>query len=67
MMTTDRYGKFEMSLVDTTSVNLNKIWGRRLGLDNCSIIAYVLEEVNSYYYTVATPVTLIVSVCETNK
>ena len=40
MMATDRCEKFEMSLVDTTPVNLNKIWGRRLGLDNCSIIAY---------------------------
>ena len=39
-MTTDTGGKFEMSLVDITPVNLNKIWGRRLGLDNCSIIAY---------------------------
>ena len=33
-------GLFKMSRVRTTPVNLNKIWGRRLGLGNCSAIAY---------------------------
>ena len=33
-------GLFKMSRVKTTPVNLNKIWGRRLGLGNCSAIAY---------------------------
>ena len=40
MMTTTKNGKFQSSLVNVTPTNLKRIWGRRLGLDNCSIIAY---------------------------
>ena len=37
---TDYNGLYEKSLVDISGVNLNLIWGRRLGLNNCSVIAY---------------------------
>ena len=33
-------GEFDKSLVDISQVNLKLIWGRRLGLKNCSVIAY---------------------------
>ena len=33
-------GLFEKCLVDVSPVNLKLIWGRRLGLKNCSAIAY---------------------------
>ena len=33
-------GEFNGSVVDISLVNLNVIWGRRLGLKNCSIISY---------------------------
>ena len=33
-------GLFEKCLVDVIPVNLKLIWGRRLGLKNCSAIAY---------------------------
>ena len=33
-------GYYETSIVNISPVNLNKIWGRRLGLKNCSLIAY---------------------------
>ena len=36
----DRDGKYETGVVSISPVNLNKIWGRRLGLTNCSVIAY---------------------------
>ena len=34
----DRLGKFERSLARITPVNLRRIWGRRLGLQNCAVI-----------------------------
>ena len=34
------FGHFNASIVDISPVNLNKIWGRRLGLKSCSIIGY---------------------------
>ena len=34
------FGKFSGSVVEISPVNLNTIWGRRLGLENCSIIAF---------------------------
>ena len=37
---TDYRGLYEKSLVEISKVNLNLIWGRRLGLNNCSVIAY---------------------------
>ena len=37
---TDYKGLYDKSLVDISGVNLNLIWGRRLGLNNCSVIAY---------------------------
>ena len=33
-------GEFKGSIVTTSLVNLNKIWGRRLGITDCSIIAF---------------------------
>ena len=33
-------GEFKASIVEISPVNLNRIWGRRLGLKNCSIISY---------------------------
>ena len=33
-------GYYETSIVNISPVNLNKIWGRRLGLKNCSLIAF---------------------------
>ena len=33
-------GYFDQSRVRTTPVNLKTIWGRRLGLNNCSVIEY---------------------------
>ena len=33
-------GEFDKSLVEISQVNLKLIWGRRLGLKNCSVIAY---------------------------
>ena len=33
----DKFGKFERSLAKITPVNLRRIWGRRLGLQNCAI------------------------------
>ena len=34
----DRY--FEACIADISPVSLKKIWGRRLGISNCSIISY---------------------------
>ena len=31
---------FKASIEDISPVNLNRIWGRRLGMKNCSIISY---------------------------
>ena len=36
----DSQGNFEQSRVQTTPVNLKNIWGRRLGIKNCAVIAY---------------------------
>ena len=36
----DREGKYETDVAAISPVNLNKIWGRRLGLTNRSVIAY---------------------------
>ena len=36
----DKRGMFQTSLVNISAVNLNKIWGRRLGLKNCSVIEF---------------------------
>jgi hypothetical protein len=33
-------GEFKGSIIEISPVNLNKIWGRRLGLKNCSLISY---------------------------
>ena len=33
-------GEYKGSIVFTSLVNLNRIWGRRLGITNCSIIAF---------------------------
>ena len=33
-------GEFKGSILEISPVNLNKIWGRRLGLKNCSLISY---------------------------
>ena len=33
-------GKYESSLVKLTSVNLRRIWGRRLGLSNCAVVEF---------------------------
>ena len=33
-------GKFKQSRVKTSPVNLKDVWGRRLGLRNCSVIEY---------------------------
>ena len=33
-------GEFIKSLVDITGVNSKHIWGRRLGLQNCSVIEF---------------------------
>ena len=33
-------GEFKGSIVKTSMVNLNRIWGRRLGISECSIIAF---------------------------
>ena len=33
-------GKHESSLVKLTPVNLNRIWGRRLGLKNCAVVEF---------------------------
>jgi hypothetical protein len=33
-------GEFKGSIVSTSLVNLNRIWGRRLGITDCSIIAF---------------------------
>ena len=32
--------EFKAIIVEISPVNLNKIWGRRLGLKNCSMISY---------------------------
>ena len=40
MRTFDKRGMFDFSIVRISDINLNKIWGRRLGLKNCSIIEY---------------------------
>ena len=37
---TDGRGLYDKSLLEISEVNLNRIWGRRLGLNNCSVIAY---------------------------
>ena len=37
---TDSRGKFHKSLVETSKVNLKLIWGRRLGLKNCCVVAF---------------------------
>ena len=34
------FGELKSCVVDISPVNLNKIWGRRLGIPNCSIISY---------------------------
>ena len=34
------FGKYKCSIVETSPVNLNLIWGRRLGIPDCSIIAF---------------------------
>ena len=34
------FGELKSCTVDLSPVNLNKIWGRRLGISNCSIISY---------------------------
>ena len=34
------HGEFKARIVEISPVNLNKIWGHRLGLKNCSIISY---------------------------
>ena len=36
----DYKGLFDKSLVEISQVNLNLIWGRRLGLNNCSVIEF---------------------------
>ena len=36
----DRLGKFDRSLVKITPVNLRRIWGRRLGLQNCAVVEH---------------------------
>ena len=33
-------GQYESSLVKLTPVNLNRIWGRRLGLKNCAVVEF---------------------------
>eukprot|EP00092_Neocalanus_flemingeri_P032320 GFUD01035138.1.p1 GENE.GFUD01035138.1~~GFUD01035138.1.p1 ORF type:complete len:247 (+),score=65.91 GFUD01035138.1:62-802(+) len=38
--TSTRLGEFNGSMVEISPVNLNRIWGRRLGLENCSIISF---------------------------
>ena len=37
---TSLFGNFNGSIVNISPVNLNTIWGRRLGLKSCSIIHY---------------------------
>ena len=37
---TDYKRLFEKSLVEINQVNLNLIWGQRLGLNNCSVIEF---------------------------
>ena len=37
---TDSRGKFDKSLVEISKVNLKLIWGRRLGLKNCCVVAF---------------------------
>ena len=34
------FGEYKCSIVETSPVNLNLIWGRRLGIPDCSIIAF---------------------------
>ena len=34
------FGEFNGSIVETSPVNLNKVWGRRLGVTNCAIISF---------------------------
>ena len=34
------FGEFNGSIVETSPVNLNKVWGRRLGMTNCAIISF---------------------------
>ena len=36
----DYRGNFDKSRVTVSPVNLKTIWGRRLGLNNCSVIEY---------------------------
>ena len=36
----DRNGKYKTGVAVISPVNLNRIWGRRLGLKNCSVIEY---------------------------
>ena len=39
MRTKSNYkGMFEGSLLEISPINLNRIWGRRLGLNNCAVI-----------------------------
>ena len=41
MKTQSNYrGKFDHCIVNVSPVNLKNIWGRRLGLKNCSVIAF---------------------------
>ena len=34
------FGEFNGSIVETSPVNLNEVWGRRLGVTNCAIISF---------------------------
>ena len=34
------FGEFNGSIVETSPVNLNKVWSRRLGVTNCAIISF---------------------------
>ena len=36
----NKEGKYESSIAKITPVNLNRIWGRRLGLKNCAVIEF---------------------------
>ena len=40
MKTFTKNGKFDASVVEISPANLKNIWGRRLDLENCSIIEY---------------------------
>ena len=41
----DRIGKFDRRLVKVTPVNLRRIWGRRLGLQNCAVVENKKQDV----------------------